>query len=185
MLKNYEREKLINAIIFFANNTHNLGKVKLWKLLYFLDFQHYRDVGRPVTGLQYYAWPMGPVPVDLHDEVSSPKEDMKEKLELRLSQWEKGTTLFVVPKAEFDASLFSKRELRLLESLAHEFRDSSAEKMIEATHLENQPWNKVFNVQRQRQAIIPYQLASRGTEAEEISRLEIEHQEMRQNFSDL
>lgn len=74
MLKNHEREKLLNAIIFFAQNTRNLGKVKLWNLLYFLDFQHYRDVGRSVTGLQYFAWPKGPVPVELQNEVEQPEQ---------------------------------------------------------------------------------------------------------------
>ena len=40
MLINHEREKLINAIIYFAKNTRFLGKTKLCKLLYFLDFEH-------------------------------------------------------------------------------------------------------------------------------------------------
>lgn len=34
MLISREREKLINAILFFASNTHFCGKVKLFKLLY-------------------------------------------------------------------------------------------------------------------------------------------------------
>lgn len=37
-LLSHEREKLINVIIFFANYTPFLGKTKLCKLLYFLDF---------------------------------------------------------------------------------------------------------------------------------------------------
>lgn len=45
------REKLINAIVFFAANTRHCGKVKLFKLLYLLDFAHFRETGRSVTGL--------------------------------------------------------------------------------------------------------------------------------------
>ncbi|QJD90128.1 SocA family protein [Duganella dendranthematis] len=185
MLRNHDREKLLNVIIFFATNTRNLGKVKLWKLLYFLDFQHYRDVGRPVTGLQYFAWPKGPVPVELQNEVSKPADDMKEKLDLQLHEFEKGVAMTVTPKVDFDASLFSKRELRLLENLAKEFCDSSADNMIEATHFENQPWDKIFNVQGQKQAMIPYELASRAAEAEQIQQLQLEHDEMRNNFSNV
>jgi hypothetical protein len=51
MLITHERDKLINAIIFFAKNTRFLGKTKLCKLLYFLDFEHFKETGRPVTGL--------------------------------------------------------------------------------------------------------------------------------------
>ena len=76
MLINHERQKLINAIIYFANNTRYLGKIKLCKLLYFLDFEHFKQTGRPVTGLDYFAWPMGPVPVSLYNETSSPEPDM-------------------------------------------------------------------------------------------------------------
>lgn len=182
MLKTHEREKLINAIIFFAKHTQNLGKVKLWKLLYFLDFQHYRDVGRSVTGLQYFAWSKGPVPVELQNEVDHPAADMQQKLDLTAYEFAKGRALSITAKADFDAGLFSKRELRLLESLATEFRDASADDMIEATHLENQPWDKVFNVQGKKQANIPYELASRAAEAEQIEALRIEHAEMRSNF---
>ncbi|EQD73859.1 hypothetical protein B1A_04740, partial [mine drainage metagenome] len=63
MLISHEREKLINAIIFFAIHTRFLGKTKLFKLLYFLDFEHHKETGRSVTGMDYFAWKMGPVPV--------------------------------------------------------------------------------------------------------------------------
>lgn len=76
MLITHNREKLINTIIYFANKVDKCGKVKLFKLLYFLDFEHYKLTGRSVTGLDYYAWKMGPVPVALYDEMESPEPDM-------------------------------------------------------------------------------------------------------------
>ena len=66
MLVTHEREKLIQAINFFATHTKRCGKVKLFKLLYFLDFEPFQPTGRSVTGQDYSAWPMGPVPVALH-----------------------------------------------------------------------------------------------------------------------
>jgi hypothetical protein len=59
MLITYERNKLINAIVYFAQNTQHLGKTKLFKLLYLLDFEHFRQTGRSVTGLDYYACCVG------------------------------------------------------------------------------------------------------------------------------
>lgn len=182
MLIEHEREKLINVIIFFANNTRNLGKVKLYKLLYFLDFQHYRDVGRPVTGLQYYAWPKGPVPVAIENEVRAPGADMQEKVSLVLSSYEKGETLTVTPKVAFSPEHFSKRELKIMGALAEEFKNTKAQDMIERTHLENEPWDKVYNIQQSRQAEIPYALATRAQESEELNSIQIERQEIRTNF---
>jgi len=64
MLISRDREKLVNAIVFFAGNTRYCGKTKLFKLLYLLDFHHFRETGRSVTGLEYRAWKHGPVPFD-------------------------------------------------------------------------------------------------------------------------
>jgi hypothetical protein len=68
MLISRNREKLINIVVYFASNTRHCGKVKLFKLLYLLDFTHFRGTGRSVTGLDYRAWKMGPVPFGLMQE---------------------------------------------------------------------------------------------------------------------
>lgn len=49
---------LIDRII---NNTETF-KTKLNKLLFYIDFNHYRHYGNSITGLQYNAIPWGPVP---------------------------------------------------------------------------------------------------------------------------
>jgi hypothetical protein len=75
MLIHHEREKLINAILCFAHETQCLGKIKLFKLLYLLDFEHFRQTGRSVTGLDYQAWKFGPVPIDVMEEWDQPEPD--------------------------------------------------------------------------------------------------------------
>ena len=70
MIITYHREKLLNAIIYMANNTMFCGKTKLLKLLYFLDFKHFKQTAKSVTGLDYYAWEKGPVPKKLFEELS-------------------------------------------------------------------------------------------------------------------
>ena len=78
MIITHHREKLINAIIYFATHTKYCGKTKLLKLLYFLDFSHFKRTGKSVTGLDYFAWGMGPVPKELFKELSGNlKRDMK------------------------------------------------------------------------------------------------------------
>ena len=63
--------KLINGIKYFIKNTKNIGRTKLFKLLYFWDFIHFKRYGTSVTGLNYFAYPFGPVPKKLYDEISS------------------------------------------------------------------------------------------------------------------
>lgn len=184
MLINREREKLINAILFFAINTRYLGKTKLCKLLYFLDFEHFKETGRSVTGLEYSAWKMGPVPVELFEEIDMPEPDMAAKVSFLETQTSFNTPMCRVhPIAEFDDSHFSKRELRIMERLAGEYKESPAEDMIEATHLQNEPWHKIYIDEGKKQQLIPYNLAILKQEAEEMAEAISERDEFIKHLS--
>ena len=80
MINNRHREKLLNALVYFTSNVNHAGKTKLFKLLYSMDFLHFEKTGRSVTGLKYFAWEKGPVPVELYDEWKSPARDFNEAL---------------------------------------------------------------------------------------------------------
>ena len=90
--------------------------------------------------------------------------------------------LEMIPHHEFDKTHFSKRELRLLEALALEFRNHYAQDMVEATHLENLPWNKIYEIEGRKQELIPYGLAARKQEAETTAKLAAEHKEFIGNY---
>ena len=78
MIINHNKEKLINSIIYFLQNTENCKKTKLVKLLYFLDFTHFKDTGRSVTGLSYKAFPLGPYPEKLGKKID--KKNFEESM---------------------------------------------------------------------------------------------------------
>lgn len=177
MLITHEREKLIEAVAFFAANVRKLGKTKLFKLLYFLDFQHYRDTGRSVTGLHYSAWKMGPVPVSLFEELE-PGVLWDGKVAFESKSWGGGEMLTPKALSAFDPKHFSRREIALLQGLAKDFRDADAETMIEKTHLENSPWHQVWEVQGARQAPIPYELALKKGNQEAMTALSAARQEL-------
>lgn len=182
MLKDHSRQKLINAIIYFVTNTKSCGKTKLFKLLYFLDFEHYSRTGRNVTGLDYFAWPMGPVPAELYNELDNPNSDFSQALEVRPKKIAKGNMLNINPLVSFSADFFSKREIKLLEQLANEFKNSYAKDMVEATHLENLPWHEIYEKQGLKQQQIPYELALNKAELGQISKNVNEHLEFKANY---
>lgn len=140
MIITHHREKMLNAIIYFAKNTNICGKTKLLKLLYFLDFRHFKQTGRSVTGLAYYTWPMGPVPKGLYTELT---EEMPSDLKSAIHELPKEEEFKkIVPKKRFNGEYFSKRELRLLEEISFMFKETNAEDMIESTHLAKEPWDR-------------------------------------------
>jgi len=155
------REKRINSILYFCQNTKRLSETKLYKLLFFLDFLHFKEVGRPVTDLEYFAWDWGPVPTKLYFEIknkTAPPQILKcilpEKDELTGEI--KATYLKSLNKP--DMAVFSKREKKILEHLAFIFKDALARDMTEITHLKDEPWHKTLTSKGEK-ARIDYLLA--------------------------
>lgn len=187
MLVEHSREKLINSIIYFLNNTKNCGQTKLFKLLYYLDFMHFRETGRPVTGLDYYAWDFGPVPKNLFNEMENPATDLKESIFIPVKA-EKDYKSFVEIKAKkkVDDKYFTKRELRILEKVAFVFKDANAEDIIEASHLPNHPWDKTIKTKGEK-AKIDYTLALDNTEGslsiEEVTERIKDKEEIKKAFN--
>lgn len=140
MIVTRHREKIINAIIYFARNTQNFGKIKLMKLLFFLDFTHFRQTGKSVTGLEYSAWEMGPVSKYLFSELENMKPDLHEAVKIVT----RGNLKQVVAKKEFSAKHFTRRELKILEELSFIYKDVRAEEISEISHLKNKPWHKTL-----------------------------------------
>ena len=81
MLVTRHREKLLNALIYFSENVMNPSKTKYYKLLNYLDFMHFQRTGRSVTGLDYFAYPRGPLPKALSKEWDNPKQDFNQYLQ--------------------------------------------------------------------------------------------------------
>jgi uncharacterized phage-associated protein len=155
----HERDKLINVIVFFAQNTNHCGKIKLIKLLYLLDFEHFRQTGRSVTGMDYRAWKMGPVPLAFYQEWDVPEADLAAAIDIVPEKIVDYTRETVVPKIGFDGSHFTKRELRIMADLAANLRNSYSKPMVDMTHAELGPWEKIWESGRGNGERIPYTLA--------------------------
>jgi uncharacterized phage-associated protein len=161
MLISREREKLINVIVYFANTTQSLGKLKLIKLLYLLDFAHFRATGKSVTGLEYSAWKMGPVPVAFFEEWDDMQADLAAAIEIRPERVIDYVRETVHPRVDFDPRHFTRRELGLMSELAERFRDDLTKPMINVTHEETGPWCAIWDNGRGRNERIPLNLAVR------------------------
>ena len=136
--------------------------------------------GRSVTGLNYDAWPMGPVPVSLHNELEAPDPDMADAFGIEKIPIRQGTEsmLKIHPRISFSDLHFTKRESALMAQLAAEYRDATSDEMIEAAHLENKPWDKIYNQEGKKQQRIPYELAISPDEVHEIQRVSREREEL-------
>lgn len=183
MLIIHEREKLINAILFFAEHTAHFGKTKLYKLLYLFDFEHYRQTGRSVTGLVYYAWKLGPVPVALDEEIEEPAADLDAAVTMEQELVFNHTRTRIIPLQAFNARHFSKRELRLLGSIAEKYKNCFAKDMVDITHSKGDPWDRVYADGQGYNEQIPYELAVLGEDSALVLERAREYKALRQHYS--
>lgn len=143
---NVYRKKLLNAVLFFAKNTNHLNLTKLSKLLYFLDFTHFNQTGYPSIGLDYYAFEWGPVPRDFWSEMKDGDvpEDFKGRLALILKTDDLSPSCKEIEVRAIEKpnlSLFTSREIKILEDLAFIYKKARGRDISEVTHLPKQPWD--------------------------------------------
>lgn len=158
-----QRQKLINTIIYFAQNTAHCGKIKLFKMLYLLDFQHFQETGKSVTGLDYQAWKFGPVPVKIMEEWELPGADLSGAVHVEMEKiidYER-QAVKVNPGIAFDDAEFTPRELRIMQSLSDQYKDTFSGGMIDVTHAQNGAWDKVWKDGKGAFEAIPYELSVR------------------------
>lgn len=160
-MANTKRNRLINAVVFFAENTLNCGKIKLFKLLYLLDFEHFQQTGKSVIGFEYQAWKFGPVPVDLMEEWDDLSEDLARAVNI---QPEKvidyvRETVKVNEGVKFDGDDFTPRQLKIMQGLAEKYRDTYSPIMIDVTHEQNGAWDKIWQGGLGARHVIPYEMA--------------------------
>lgn len=160
---NSNREKLINAILYFAQNTKHLNVTKLMKLLNFFEFEHFSETGYPPIGLQYYTFEHGPVPkvfwLEIKDGVLP--DDLKDKVFIKVQSGERGgfgKEFISKPGSIVNFSIFTPREKKILEKLAFIYQDADAKTMSEISHEDNQPW-EITMQQQGKNSLIDYLLA--------------------------
>lgn len=160
MIIDRKKEKIKNAITYFLNNTSWYGKKKVYKLLFLFDFEHYKQTGRSVTGFDYFAWQMGPVPTLLDKAIESNSEEITKNFDIEFQKTKfKHPTVYLNPKTKFEEKYFSELELDLLATIADRFDLSTGDEMVWFTHQEHYPWYRVYEIEKRLKEKIPYEYA--------------------------
>lgn len=162
---NISLPKLKAILIYFGTNTDPrfLGKVKLMKLFYFLDFMHLKKYGAPVTYDTYVNLEHGPIPSAIKNLVDTAMEDVDSAVladTIKFQQLEfDGTNMYrIVPTRTFveqDKKYFTPTELEILDVVCRRFGDKNTEYIKKASH-EEAPWKETHLLET-----IPYTLATK------------------------
>jgi uncharacterized phage-associated protein len=159
-------KKYKNAILFFANKIRNgtLGKLKLMKLLYFLDFDFFEKYGKSVTGDEYLRFERGPVP-RMAEKILKGMNGKEIQIICRKMPKGYNNQQHIEPLAEFNSAEFSKEEILMLEEIAGKWEKFTGTEMKNASHGEA-PW-----VATKPDGIIDYNLSYYRNKYSEMERL--------------
>ena len=147
----YQKEKIENAICFFALNhkkvtRQDLPQTFLYKYLAMLDFQSIKDNGIPVLGLTYRAMDYGPVPIEIYGE----RERYKSECFDFVKRDEK--KIVVVPKKDAtpDLDYFSAYEIKSMNRLIEIFADKFVTSMVisDVSHVEIRAWARAREIKK-------------------------------------
>ncbi len=133
-------KKYKNLILFFASKVKNgtLGKLKMMKLLYFLDFDYFEKYGKSVTGDEYLRWENGPIP-KMAEKILKSMNGKDIKITKKKIGFGYNDQQLIESTKDFDVSLFSKEELLMMEETANKWEKFSGAEMKMASHGEA-PW---------------------------------------------
>lgn len=138
MLKLNEK-KYKNAILFLSKNTRRgsvWGKKKMYKLLYFLDFDFFEKHERSITGDVYHNLQMGPAPTYFDAMVD---ELVKNGL-LKVGRGKSGPgyndAYIYIALKDPDESVFDEEELEMLKRIVRKYGDKTGTQLETLTHKE-------------------------------------------------
>ena len=134
------QKKYKNAVIFFAKKIQNgtLGKLKLMKLLYYLDFDFFEKYGRSITGDEYLRFENGPVP-RMGEKILKEMSGKEIKISKRKVAQGYNDQQHIEALIDFDVNVFEKEELIMLEEIASKWEKFTGAEMKNASHGEA-PW---------------------------------------------
>ena len=137
-------ERFTEMVVFFTHATKP-WKTKMNKLLFYADFLHFKRCGVSISGAQYRAIDMGPVP----NNYQSLFEYMANRDDVDIYQTvfnDGGVGEQFKPNSErvFDPDLFDEKELETLKIVADKFERAKTQEIIDISHKEK-AWQENFS----------------------------------------
>lgn len=129
-------EKLREMIIYFTSSIKP-WKTKMNKLLFYADFINFRKTCFSISGTQYRAIDMGPVPNNFNSifEFVAEHEDINIHRK-SFPSGALGEQFLPNPERKFNSGLFNEAELSSLKEVETRFKNTSVSDIIEISHQE-------------------------------------------------
>ncbi|GAB1414903.1 DUF4065 domain-containing protein [Paludibacter sp.] len=152
--RNPNFEKFTEMVVYFSEKMQPF-KTKINKLLFYADFLMFKQSCFSISGTRYFAINMGPVPHNFQSIFEYLANN--DEIDIHYSDFPDGgfgEKFIARSDRPFNADLFSKEELEILEKVATTFKKTTTSDIIKLSHLE-----KAWKENEQAKKIISYEYA--------------------------
>jgi hypothetical protein len=128
-------ERLRNLVLYIANKSQDdpyWCKTKLFKILYFADFQSYRERSVPVSGTGYKKLEHGPVPVDVYTVLE--ELESSGAISIERAPFYTRVQHRIVAHREADLSGFDALDIATVDRVIADLKVMNANDVSEASH---------------------------------------------------
>jgi len=121
----YNKEKLKNIVLYIAKyGGSDVGKKKLAKLLYFIDFTLYELRKKSITEIDYVKMDFGPMP---DPEIFYPAlNQLKKNKIIEIKKPNSYKLEKIIPKDESNMKVFDKKETEIIQQMVEKYRLENA-----------------------------------------------------------
>lgn len=143
MFRNLLNNKIGNLLVYLSDNIDDLFITKALKLLYIIDVTSIKEIGVPVTWLEYEAWKNGPVAKDIYSEIRYGRCTCSESL---LSKYigtiRTKTSIRITSLSDFDDGDFTDYEMELIDRVINKFGHMTGDELISYLHENDVAWKE-------------------------------------------
>lgn len=115
--------KLKAAVLYVLNKCGRIGYLRLFKILYFANREHYAKYGRSIINDVFCALPKGPVPSFLYDAIKGQKGNYYTIISESIYNPEDEEYFIVTAKEEPDMDELSVSDIKCLDKSIQENKD--------------------------------------------------------------
>lgn len=123
-------DKLSTILNLIATLVPNLFKVKLMKMLWYVDAYHYKRYNHSITGLVYKHYPYGACPIAYNEIIQLPSLNVIEELRYDESRFR------ITPSENYPVEDLEHDELETISLVTQYFKDFSARQIVHTMHEE-------------------------------------------------
>jgi uncharacterized phage-associated protein len=121
--------ELILLIIERGQFDRSFGKTKLNKVVYYIDSLAFAKFGKSITGSIYEKNKYGPVPYGVERVYTQLVKNSDAAY-----SYDSGNLHRLVPQRESDVSIFSSKEVKLIEDIVHSVEGMSTDEIVRLSH---------------------------------------------------